>query len=127
MAARPGGMHTVVETHAFRRQAEAAGMTEEEINGLIVELATDPAAGVAISGTGGCRKVRVAGRGKGKSGGYRVITFYSGSEIPVFLIAVFSKGERADLSQKERNALAALTKSIVAEYRARIVKASAGA
>lgn len=120
-------MHTVAETHAFRRQAEAAGMTEEEINGLIVELAADPASGVAISGTGGCRKVRVAGRGKGKSGGYRVITFYSGSEIPVFLIAAFSKGERADLSQKERNALAALTKSIVAEYRARIVKASAGA
>jgi hypothetical protein len=126
-AARPGGMHTVVETHAFRRQAKAAGMTEEEINELIADLAADPAIGVAISGTGGCRKVRIAGRGKGKSGGYRVITFYSGSEIPVFLLAAFSKGERADLSQKERNALATLTKNIVAEYRVRIVKARAGA
>lgn len=45
----------------------------------------------------------------------------------MFLIAAFSKGERVDLSQKERNALAALTKSIVAEYHARIVKARAGA
>ena len=93
-------------------------MTEDEI----AELAADPAAGVAISGTGGCRKVRVAGRGKVKSGGYRAITFYSGSDIPVFLLAAFSKGERADLSPKERNALAALTKGIVAEYRARIVR-----
>jgi hypothetical protein len=124
-AASTGGMHTVAETHAFRRQAEAAGMTEDEIGELIAELAADPATGVEISGTGGCRKVRVAGRGKGKSGGYRAITFYSGSEIPVFLLAAFSKGERADLSQKERNALAMLTKGIVAEYRARIVKARA--
>jgi hypothetical protein len=124
-AVSPGGTHTVVETHAFRRQAEVAGMIEEEINGLIVKLAADPAAGVAISGSGGCRKVRVAGRGKGKSGGYRVITFYSGPEIPVFLLAAFSKGERADLSQKERTTLAALTKRIVAEYRTQIVKASA--
>jgi hypothetical protein len=28
---------------------------------------------------------RVAGRGKGKSGGYRTITFYSGQEMPVYL------------------------------------------
>lgn len=124
-AAPASGIHTVAETHAFRRQAEAAGMTEDEIGDLIAELAANPASGVAISGTGGCRKVRVAGRGKGKSGGYRVITFHSGSEIPVFLLAAFSKGERADLSQKERNALATLTKGIVAEYRARIVKARA--
>lgn len=34
-------MHTVVETHAFRRQAETAGMTEEEIDGLIVELTAE--------------------------------------------------------------------------------------
>lgn len=117
-------MHTVVETHAFRRQAEAAGMAAGEIDELVLYLANNPEAGVAIRDTGGCRKVRVKGRGKGKSGGYRAITFFSGLDIPVFLIAAFSKGERADLSQKERNALAALTKSIVAEYRARIVKAS---
>jgi hypothetical protein len=47
-----------------------------------------------IPGTGGARKVRFAGRGKGKSGGYRVITFYSGPEVPVFLITLFAKGRR---------------------------------
>lgn len=67
-------------------------------------------------GTGGCRKVRVAGRGKGKSGGYRTITFYSGIGIPVFLITVFSKGERANLTKAECNQLATLTRAIKAEY-----------
>lgn len=64
-------------------------------------------------------RVRVAGRGKGKSGGYRTITFYSGESMPVFLLTVFSKGERSDLSQAERNDLAALTKVVASEYRKR--------
>ena len=82
----------MAETHAFRRQAEAAGMTEAEIDDLILFLAGNPEAGEVIPGTGGCRKVRVSGRGKGKSGGYRTITFYSGPDMPLFLLAAFSKG-----------------------------------
>jgi hypothetical protein len=70
-----------------------------------------------IPGSNGARKLRFAGRGKGKSGGYRVITFYSGAGLPVFLLTVFAKGERTDLSQAERNALAQLTKALVASYR----------
>ena len=118
-------MHTVAETRAFQRQAADAGMSEAEISALVSYLAINPMAGDEICGTGGCRKVRVGGRGKGKSGGYRTITFYSGPQMPVFLLAVYSKGERANLSQRERNTLAVLTKSIVAEYRNRIVKARA--
>jgi hypothetical protein len=116
-------MHTVVETHAFRRQAIDAGMTDAEAMGLVMHLAANPTAGDAMAGTGGCRKLRVAGRGKGKSGGYRTITFYSGPDMPVFLLAVFSKGDRANLTETERNALAKLTKDIVAAYRGRVVKA----
>ena len=87
-------MHSVCETKAFERAAEAAGMTEREVFDLITFLAKNPTAGDIIEGTGGCRKLRWAGKGKGKSGGYRTITFYSGSDIPVHLIALFSKGER---------------------------------
>jgi hypothetical protein len=43
----------------------------------------------------------------------RTITFYSGGELPVFLITAFGKGERSDLSQGERNEL----RKIVSEYR----------
>jgi hypothetical protein len=117
-------MHTVCELHSFRRAAAEAGMTEDEIRRLIDYLAQNPTAGDEMSGTGGCRKVRVAGRGKGKSGGYRTITFYTGVEVPVFLITVFSKGERANLTQGERNSLARITADLVVEYRRRVVKVS---
>jgi hypothetical protein len=100
-------------------------MTEGEIAALVTYFAANPLAGDEMSGTGGCSKVRVAGRGKGKSGGYRTITFYSGQDVPLFLLAVFSKGERANLDKNERNASAGITKAIVAEYRGRVVKARA--
>jgi|SRR5215472_9319477 hypothetical protein len=80
-------------------------MTETERGTVIMMLAATPDAGVEIPGTGGARKVRVAGRRKGKSGGYRIITFYTGRDVPVFLLNVFSKGDRVDLSQAERNEL----------------------
>jgi hypothetical protein len=111
-------MHSVAQTHAFVAQAKATGMTEAEIDSLVTFISENPDAGDVIQGTGGCRKIRVAGRGKGKSGGYRTITFFSGASMPVFLLAVFGKGERSDLSQKERNALRDLTKGIVESYKA---------
>jgi hypothetical protein len=109
-------MHTVVETPAFQKSATQAGMSEIEIVQLIDYLAANPDVGDEIKGTGGCRKIRVAGRGKGKSGGYRVITFYSGSAIPVFLFYAYSKSDRDDLDGKQRNALKNVTKEIVQTY-----------
>ena len=63
-----------------------------------------------------------AGRGKGKSGGYRVITFYAGPKIPAFLLALYAKGERADLSKAERNELRPLLGAIVETYRTGVVR-----
>ena len=88
-------------------------MSDAERDAALWTVASNPLAGDEIRGTGGCRKVRIAGRGKGKSGGYRVIFYYGGLDVPVFLVTVFSKGQRADLTQRERNALAQLTKSLV--------------
>ena len=113
-------MHAVCETHAFRRAAAKSGMSEDDIVALVSYLAENPTAGDVISGTGGCRKLRWAGRGKGKSGGYRTVTFYSGAMMPVYLLMVFGKGEKANLSDAECNALRALTKAIAAEHQSTI-------
>jgi hypothetical protein len=91
-------------------------MSETEVAQLIDYLAANPDAGDEIRGTGGCRKVRVAGRGKGKSGGYRVITFFSGTAMPLFLFHIYSKADKDDLSGQERNALRAVTKEIAESY-----------
>lgn len=109
--------HAVIETPDYLSDAKAAGITETERAAIIMILAADPVAGVEIPGTGGARKVRVAGRGKGKSGGYRVITFYTGRDVPVFLLNVFSKGDRVDLSQAERNELRKELVGLAEDYR----------
>lgn len=80
-------------------------------------LAGHPDAGKVIEGTGGARKVRFAGKGKGKRSGYRVITFFSGSDIPVFLLNIFAKNEKPDLTPRECRLLKSILAEIVKTYR----------
>ena len=110
-------MHTVIETSSYFADAKAAGMTETDRDAVVTMIASNPEAGDQIIGTGGARNVRIAGRGKGKNGGYRVVTFYSGQDVPVFLLAVYSKGEKANLSKAERSELKAYLKDAIEQYR----------
>ena len=112
-------MQTVVETQDYLSDAKSLGLTERERETIASWIAGNPDAGDVIEGTGGARKVRFAGKGKGKSGGYRVITFYSGTDIPVFLLNVFAKNEKTDLTQKERNAMKTVLSDLANAYRAR--------
>jgi hypothetical protein len=104
-------VQTVIETEEYLNDAKRAGLLEQE------RMTNHPDAGDDIPGTGGARKVRFAGQGKGKRGGYRVITFFSRTDIPVFLLNVFAKNERVDLTQAERNELKATLGSLAAAYR----------
>lgn len=87
-------------------------MSDEERSAVVDTVAVNPTAGEIMPGCGGARKLRVAKPGKGKSGGYRVITYFGGDDVPVFLLTVFGKNEKANLNKAERNALAALTKRL---------------
>lgn len=115
-------MHSVVETGPFLRDADAAGMTEAERFALVDFLAANPEAGDVIKGSAGCRKLRFAKTGKGKSGGYRAITFYSGVKVPVFLLTVYAKGRLGNLTDKQVSILRDRTKTLLESYR----KASKG-
>ena len=110
-------MHTVAETAAFVRQAKEEGMTEAERAEAVKIVAANPTVGDLIVGSGGCRKVRIPGRGRGKSGGYRVVTAYLGDDLPVVLIAVLYKGSRSNFSDAEVNAMAAAMKRLAEGYR----------
>lgn len=83
---------------------------------LISHLAARPASGVILQGTGGIRKLRWKRAGSGKSGGVRVIYYYYNERIPLFLLTVFSKSEKVNLSKRERNELAKLTRVLVESY-----------
>ncbi|WP_415926754.1 type II toxin-antitoxin system RelE/ParE family toxin [Devosia rhizosphaerae] len=95
-------------------------MTEDEVMRLKNLLSENPDAGDLIVGTGGARKVRYAKAGKGKSGGYRVITYYTADDIPVFLMDVYAKGEKINLTPKERVELKKELDSFAEEYRAMV-------
>lgn len=112
-------MQTVVETETYLRDTKAAKLSDGERKQIVNFIAANPDAGHEIPGTGGARKVRFAGKGKGKSGGYRVITFYSGEDIPVFLLNVFAKNEKTDLSQTERNQFKTVLAALADAYRRR--------
>lgn len=103
-------LHTVIETKAYLVAADDAGMSEEERAAVVDIIASDPEAGAIMPGCGGARKLRIARPGGGKSGGYRVITYFAGDVVPVFLITVFAKGEKSNLTKAERNGLAKLAK-----------------
>jgi hypothetical protein len=105
-------MHTVVETPTYLTAAAKAGMTEVERVAAVNQIAADPQAGDIIPGGGGVRKVRVAGRGKGKSGGYRILTYYLTDDEPVFLISVINKSKADNLSDTQKAVVKAVAKDI---------------
>jgi hypothetical protein len=115
-------MHVVAELPGFTSATRAAGLPQNEVQWIVDRIASTPTAGDVIPGTGGARKVRFAGRGKGKSGGYRVITFYTGPDLPVFLITLFSKGERVNLTQAQRNEMKRELAGLVEDYRRGVMR-----
>jgi len=114
--AMPAGLQTIVETPEFLSGAKRV-LTEAERTALVDFLAENPMAGDVMQGTGGARKLRWAAKGKGKSGGARAITFYAGSDMPVFLMTIFGKGEKANISKAERNELRDVLASLADRYR----------
>jgi hypothetical protein len=112
-------MQTVAETQSFISSAKAEGMTAEEIRAVIDTVAETPDAGELIVGSGGCRKVRIPGKGKGKSGGYRVVTVFGGGHMPVYLVAVLAKGSRSNFSKAEVAEMAKVAKRLIDAHRIR--------
>ncbi|MDE2675750.1 MAG: type II toxin-antitoxin system RelE/ParE family toxin [Paracoccaceae bacterium] len=105
-------------TRQFLAQTKRFGLSEEEVIAVVNRLSNNPLEGNVISGTGGARKLRHASPGGGKSGGYRTIHYFAATDVPVFLLAVYGKGTKANLTKSERNALANLLPRIAEEYRA---------
>ena len=103
---------TVAELPEYQRRAEKL-LSEEERHDVVSYLAAFPKDGDLIRGTGGVRKLRWRRSGRGKSGGVRVIYYFHSERIPLYLLTVFAKNERADLNQAERNELARLVAVLI--------------
>jgi hypothetical protein len=106
-------LQTVVELPEFLRRAKAI-MAEDERAALVDFIAGNPEAGVPLGG--GLRKVRFARPGSGKSGGYRTVYVFGGAQVPIFLVTVFAKKEKDNLSKADQAELVALSKALIAHY-----------
>ena len=106
---------TVVETEPFQRKVSRL-LTEDEKTELVTYLAACPNSGVLIQGTGGIRKLRWARSGRGKSGGVRVIYYFHNAKMPLYLLTLFDKNEKPNLSKAERNVLSKAVKVLVKSW-----------
>lgn len=99
-------MHTVIETAAYIRAAKLAGIDADTLQAIVDRIAANPESGEIMPGCGGARKLRVARPGGGKSGGYRVVTYFTERDSPVFLLTIFPKNVKTNLTNAEQNAFA---------------------
>jgi mRNA-degrading endonuclease RelE of RelBE toxin-antitoxin system len=89
-----------VETGLFTRLLPDY-LSDEEYRGLQSYLIAHPDAGPVIKASGGVRKIRWRSGGKGKSGGIRIIYYWAKAANQVFLLTMYRKGEKEDLSSAD--------------------------
>ena len=99
----------IKETSVFTKQVLKL-LDAESYRLLQLRLAADPEAGDVIRGTGGLRKIRWQGSGRGKRGGVRVIYYWASNDDVVLMLLMYGKNERDDLSGEQRKVLTALVK-----------------
>ena len=85
-----------VETPIFYRRVQQF-LDDDEYAEMQLFLAARPEAGKIIKGSGGTRKLRWAGSGRGKRGGLRVIYYWWVAEDRISLLLVYPKNEMDDL------------------------------
>ena len=109
-------MQVVAETPSFTRQTEKLFSADEKA-AVIDFIAANPEAGDVIPGTGGVRKVRVPGSGRGKRGGARVVYYHYSDDAPIYALLAYAKARRTDLTPDEAKAVAAFAAAIKASHR----------
>lgn len=107
---------TFIETNEFIRKWEQLGFTDEDLRKLENNILENPQIGKVIKGTGKLRKMRFSFEGRGKRGSARVCYVDFFLHDTVYMITVYAKNEKENLSQKERNdikkAIAVLEESL---------------
>ncbi|MDQ2747046.1 MAG: type II toxin-antitoxin system RelE/ParE family toxin [Acidobacteriota bacterium] len=93
-------LYSFRETPSFSKRIVAL-LTDEELANFQWLLVQTPETGDLIQGGGGIRKIRCAAKGKGKRGGARVIYYLAIGAEKIFLLDVYAKTEKSDLTSSE--------------------------
>jgi hypothetical protein len=104
----------VIATRGYDRRA-ARLLTPEERAAAEAAILARPEAWPVIPGTGGARKARVARGGRGKSGGARVIYFVLTARAVLYLLDIYAKGAKEDLTDADKYEIRRLIATLSAE------------
>ena len=85
------------ETPVFTRLIQKL-INDEEYHLLQLQLSVRPESGDIIKGSGGIRKLRWAGSGRGKRGGIRVIYYYITEDEQIYMLYAYPKTKKDDLT-----------------------------
>ena len=90
-------LFSFIETSLFTKRVSEL-LTDEEYSRLQWRLIEFPTAGDIIPGSGGIRKIRISVKGKGTRGGARVIYYFAVMRDEIFMLDIYAKNEKADLT-----------------------------
>lgn len=96
-----------VETLIFTEEVQNL-LEEEEYRALQLALLLRPEQGPVIKGSGGLRKIRWGAKGKGKSGGCRIIYYLDKPQEIIYMLFPYEKSAQADLSPQQLKILSRL-------------------
>ncbi len=113
--------HSSVRIFATRTYERAIRKLLPEADRRAMEAAiiADPGASPVIRGTGGLRKLRWAGSGRGKRGGIRTIYYRHAGPDAIYLLTAYAKADREDLRPADRKVFTRLVAAIKKEERNR--------
>lgn len=104
-----------IELPEFIERWNELGLMEDDLVELEVYLCKNPEAGNIIKGTGGLRKVRWSLQNKGKSGGIRVLYVDFASYEKMYMITVYPKSEKDNISNEDKTQIRKLINILYSE------------
>jgi len=110
-------MHSLLSTDDYVSDAESAGLTDDDCFKIEWQIASNPLCGEPIKDVTGARKLRIPSQSNKAGGASIVVYFYGGDDVPVFLLNVFEKGDRVDLTKAERKTMTIVLDRTAVAYR----------
>ena len=105
-------IRSFIQTKQFSKQWDELGFKDEDLRRLELDIIQNPKIGEVIPGTGRLRKMRFAYNNKGNSGSVRVCYVDFDHHAVIYLIVVYAKAKKENLSKEECTVLKKLIKTL---------------
>jgi len=113
-------LEKIIETSSYKKglaKISHKGLDRDKLNMDVQDIIEgNPLVGVVIPGGGGVRKFRHQIPGVGKRGGCRVVYYYHDGCCPIYMLDIFAKNEREDLTQAEKAMFAQFVRELKRIY-----------